>query len=334
MSASTLVTRMPSEPSPFRDVSRPADAARDANGLHLPRLSRRALVAGGLGGAVIGGLSACNAWESPPPVPQRNEERAGADDELPPDPSPELADGPPLVTGVFTSARMRGRPTRWAVARPIGVSGRLPVVVVLHALNTDEMSIFSQELQMQVLLQRYVDEGNPPFALAAVDGGRNYWHARRDGTDGAAMILDEFLPMLAENAELDVSTDRIGLFGWSMGGYGALRIGSLLGAPQVTSIAVSSPALWADPRNFPPRAFDGIDDYHQNSLFGEQDSFAKIPLLISIGTSDQFYTYTRQWVAGLRPPAAFGTSAGGHTNRYWRSVLPDQVEFLGRNLAR
>ena len=96
---------------------------------------------------------------------------------------------------------------------------------------------------------------------------------------------------------------------------------------------MSSPALWADPRNFPPRAFDSQADYDANSLFGQQQKFAKIPLLINIGSSDQFYTYTRQWAAGLRPPAAFGTAAGGHTNRYWRSVLPEQVEFLGRNLA-
>ena len=106
-----------------------------------------------------------------------------------------------------------------------------------------------------------------------------------------------------------------------------------MGAPRVAAVAVSSPALWADPRNFPPRAFDGLEDYQANSLFGAQPSFAKIPVLINIGSSDQFYTYTRQWATGLRPPAAFGTAAGGHTNRYWRSVLPEQVEFLGRNLA-
>ena len=107
----------------------------------------------------------------------------------------------------------------------------------------------------------------------------------------------------------------------------------MLGAPRVAAVAVSSPAMWADPRNFPPRAFDGLADYQANSLFGAQPSFAKIPLLINIGSSDQFYTYTRQWAAGLHPPAAFGTAAGGHTNRYWRSVLPEQIEFLGRNLA-
>ena len=37
------------------------------------------------------------------------------------------------------------------------------------------------------------------------------------------MVLHEFLPLLDAARGLDV-TDRIGLLGWSMGGYGALRL--------------------------------------------------------------------------------------------------------------
>ncbi|WP_040511461.1 alpha/beta hydrolase [Gordonia soli] len=298
------------------------------------RVTRRTLLTAGLGIAALSGLAACSGDEPTEVEPRKMEARA-ADDELPSETTPpRIESDAPLITGSFRSAKMAGRETRWAVARPAGVSGQLPVVVVLHALNTNEKSIFGSKLEMQTVVQQYVDAGNPPFALAAADVARNYYHARADGTDGAAMILDEFLPMLAANRELELSTERIGLFGWSMGGYGALRLGAMLGAPRVAAIAVSSPALWADPRNFPPRAFDSLADYQANSLFGQQNAFARIPLLIEIGSSDQFFTYTRQWAAGLHPPAAFGTSAGGHTNRYWRSVLPDQVAFLGRNLAR
>ncbi|ACY20145.1 putative esterase [Gordonia bronchialis DSM 43247] len=298
------------------------------------RVRRRSVLAAGFGTAALG-LAACTRDERSTDVEPRKLEAQAADDELPAETTPpQIASGPPLVTGSFVSAKMRGRPTRWAVVRPDGVTGRMPVVVVLHALNTNEKSIFSSKLEIQTVLQRYVDAGNAPFAIAAADAGRNYYHPRADGTDAAAMVLDEFIPMLAHNRDLDVSTDRIGLFGWSMGGYGALRLASLLGAPRVAAVAVSSPALWADPRNFPPRAFDNLADYQAHSLFGAQNAFAKIPLMISIGSSDQFFTYTRQWAAGLHPPAAFGTAAGGHTNRYWRSALPDQVEFLGRNLAR
>ncbi|MBM7367949.1 alpha/beta hydrolase-fold protein [Gordonia hydrophobica] len=309
----------------------PAATAADPSASSRRPLSRRSLLGGVAGLAALGGIAACTTSETFDPQVAAD---IGGDDQLPLDPAPEIPDDPPVVTGSFVSQRMAGRPTRWAASRPNGVTGELPVVIVAHALNTNERSIFGTALNIQGVVQQYVDAGNPPFAVASVDVGRNYFHARSDGADGAAMILDEFIPMLENSIDLNLRTDRIGLYGWSMGGYGALRIGALLGSPRVAAIAASSPALWGDPNNFPPRAFDSYADYQANSLFGQQHAFSKIPVLLSIGMADQFYTYTRQWAADLHPPAAFSTTPGGHTNRFWRSVLPEQIEFLGRNLAR
>ncbi|GED96775.1 alpha/beta hydrolase [Gordonia crocea] len=300
-------------------------------------LSRRTALVGGVSIAALAGLAACSSSERTKPAAAEHnlDDQSQADDVLPTETQDSRpVPGPPLITGSFASAKMLGRHTRWAVARPNGVTGKLPVVVVLHALNTNERTIFNRKLQMQNVLQAYVEDGNPPFALAAVDGSTNYWHRRANGADAGAMVLDEFLPMLAGNPQLNLSTERIGLYGWSMGGYGALRLASLVGAPRVAAVSVSSPALWADPHVYPPRAFDSFEDYQASSLYGQQKAFAKIPTMITIGTSDQFFTYTRQWAAELHPPAAFSATAGGHTNRYWRSMLPDHVQFLGRNLAR
>ncbi|QKT06223.1 alpha/beta hydrolase [Gordonia sp. X0973] len=313
----------------------PSDSTAAEHGSGL--LSRRSALIAGLGAAALAGITACSPSEATKPTVNEEEEneQAQADDVLPTEKQDNRpVPGPPLITGTFISNKMLGRPTKWAVARPSGVTGKLPVVVVTHALNTNERTIFGRKLQMQNVLQAYVDEGNPPFALAAVDGSTNYWHKRSNGADAGAMVLDEFLPMLADDPKLDLSTERIGFYGWSMGGYGALRLASLVGAPRVAAVSVSSPALWANPQMFPPRAFDSFEDYQANSLFGQQKAFAKIPVLITIGSSDQFFTYTRQWAADLHPPAAFGSAPGGHTNRYWHSVLPDHVMFLGRNLAR
>ncbi|MGZ8178497.1 alpha/beta hydrolase [Williamsia sp. SKLECPSW1] len=295
-------------------------------------VDRRTVLGAGAGMGALLALGACGADESGP----RRRAQTRSQDEVSPESTPPTSPAPgdpALITGSFRSAKMLGRETRWIVARPPGVVGTLPVVVVLHALNTDEKTAFISSLQMHRYLAQSVAAGTEPFALAAPDSGRNYYHPRRDGADAAAMVIDEFLPMLAADTSLGLSTERIGLFGWSMGGYGALRLGALMGPDRVAAIAASSPALWGDPRTFPPRAFDGPEDYRANSLFGRQDAFTRIPLLIDIGASDQFYLYTRQWMAGLHPPAAFTTSPGGHNNRFWRSVLPDQLAFLGRNLA-
>src|SRR5947199_301181 len=71
---------------------------------------------------------------------------------------------------------------------------------------------------LQHFLSAAVKRGTPPFALAAVDGGRDtYWHRRADGDDPQAMLLEEFLPMLTKQG---LRTDSFGVTGWSMGGYG------------------------------------------------------------------------------------------------------------------
>ncbi|MFM9379283.1 alpha/beta hydrolase [Gordonia sp. VNK21] len=322
----------PAQSSPAQSSPAQSSPAQSSPAQSRSALTRRRLLAGAAGAAAAAGLVACGAQD--PLGDPRQAAEVGGDDRLPPETAPpEIPDQPPVITGSFVSPAMAGRETSWAVARPNGVTGELPVVIVAHALNTSDKTIFGKSLNIQGFLQEYVDAGNAPFAIAAADVGRNYFHPRTDGADGAAMLLNEFIPMLDADPQLNLRTDRFGLYGWSMGGYGALRIGALVGAPRVAAIAVSSPALWADPNNFPPRAFDSMADYQANSLFGQQDRFSKIPLMISIGSADQFYTYTRQWASALHPPAAFGTSPGGHTNRFWRSVLPEQIEFLGRNLA-
>ena len=142
-----------------------------------------------------------------------------------------------------------GWTTRWAVARPNGVTGKLPVVVVLHALNTNERTIFSRKLQMQNVLQKYVDDGNrrspsPPSTVPSTTGT-----AASDGADSGAMVLDEFLPMLASNTELNLSTERIG---FTAGRWAATApcVCVPSSAPPRAAVSVSSPALWADPHAY------------------------------------------------------------------------------------
>ncbi|WP_091344468.1 hypothetical protein [Micromonospora rhizosphaerae] len=59
-------------------------------------------------------------------------------------------------------------------------------------------------------------DGVAPFALAAPDGGNGYWHPHADD-DPLGMLVDEFLPLLAERG---LRTDRIAVAGWSMAGTG------------------------------------------------------------------------------------------------------------------
>ena len=83
------------------------------------------------------------------------------------------------------------------------------------------------------------------------------------------MITDELLPMLAARG---LDTDPIGLWGWSLGGFGALLLASNLGPSHVAAVAASSPALWATFSATQPGTFDDEADFEAHDLFARTGS--------------------------------------------------------------
>ena len=128
-------------------------------------------------------------------------------------------------------------------------------------------------------------------------------------------------------------TERIGLSGWSMGGYGALLLAERLGRTGCAAVAVDSPALWLRAGDTAPGAVDGAADYHRNDVFAGRPRLAGMPVRVAIGTSDPFYVATKAFVAGLQPRPATDFSIGGHTLAFWRHSAPAQLRFLGQHLT-
>ncbi|WP_310963800.1 alpha/beta hydrolase [Nocardioides terrisoli] len=240
--------------------------------------------------------------------------------------------GAHTVSGSFHSALMAGAMTGWTVAYPPGhgPGDRLPVVVSLHGRGGSHTTAFT-ELGLAGVLDRVVTAGTPPFAVASVDGGdHGYWHRRADGTDAGAMVAEEFLPLLRRHG---LDTGRLGLHGWSMGGYGALLIaGRRLLHPG--AVAVSSPALFTSAGATAPGAFDGPADFDRNDVFAHPGWLRGLPLRVDCGTSDPFYAATHDFVARVRPRPAGGFPAGAHDASFWRRMAPAQLRFLGRRLTR
>lgn len=201
------------------------------------RLTRRALL-----GAAAGSAAAAAAATA---VVADRRGASGGSGSLFTDCGPD-GSAPNVATGVLASGKFRsvaraGRTVGWTVAYPPGRAGTgLPVCLVLHGRGADHAAAF-QQLQMHKYLADAVRRGVPPFALASIDGGAAYWHPRVNGDDPQAMLLQEFLPLLARRGLL---TNRFGLIGWSMGGYGALLLAERLGAIRVAGVAAASPALW------------------------------------------------------------------------------------------
>lgn len=225
-----------------------------------------------------------------------------------------------LVEGAFYSRRVQ-RSVGYAIAYPSGhgQGDRLPVVVVLHARGGDHRSAISQ-----LHLDRVLPTG---VALATVDGGsHSYWHRRADGSDSGAMVVDELLPKLST---LGLDTGRVGLFGWSMGGYGALLLAARH-PHRFRAVATSSAALFGSAGATAPGAFDGPADFYRNDVGAHPAWLRGIPLRLACGDADPFAATNH--VLARRTGARTDFGPGAHDAAYWRRTAPGQLRFLARHL--
>jgi hypothetical protein len=201
-------------------------------------------------------------------------------------------------------------------------------MVSLHRLGGDHTTAIT-ELGMDRFLPAAVQAGVPPFAIATVDGGTTYWHPRPDGEDAGGMVLDEFLPRL-DDLGLDIA--RSAFQGWSMGGYGALRLASLVGAQTVRAVAALSPALWTDPDDASTDGFADAREYERYSVMGHQADLDGIAVRVDCGREDPFYPADRAYVDGFDRPVTSTFEDGAHDAAYWTRMVPAQLEFVGREL--
>lgn len=244
--------------------------------------------------------------------------------------TPPLETSARLVRGSFDS-RARKTSVGWAIAYPSShqPGDRLPVLVGLHGRFSTHTNLFG----MRIGLDRYLAaDPNLRFAIAAADGGDTYWHPRRSGEDAGAMITDEFLPLLADRG---LSTERIGLYGFSMGGYGALRLAGLLGPDRVSAVVAISAALFASAADTAPGAFDDAEDFATHDVMGRQAQLDGIPVRVDCGNGDPFKPAVKDYRDGFsadRRPAG-GFEAGGHNDDYWRRMAPAELAFVGEHLT-
>lgn len=284
--------------------------------------TRRAVLLGGAAATTVG-LAAGALGVEHDVLPGRTAayERLGlnGEDGAVPDIEPGRVD-----VGSFRSAA-RGTEVGYRVLFPPGDEDPyLPVVVALHWLGADAETLTGDELGLDRFLAQHCAGGGAPFVIAAADGGRGYWHPH-EGDDAGAMVLDELVPLLAERGLR--FTGRIGFLGWSMGGYGALRLAGLRGSRTVSAVVACSPALWTDADEASADGFADAEEYREHTVVGRQQDLDGIPVRLQIGRGDPFHRSVTEYADALGQ--GLTTDRGGHTPGYWRRVLPAQLAWLG-----
>ncbi|GAA1148655.1 alpha/beta hydrolase [Ornithinicoccus hortensis] len=253
-------------------------------------VSRRTVLRGGLltlaGAAGVSSLSGCGTPES----------------------------GLPVQEGRLDTDHWPGQTPRWRLAVPEQATA---TVIALHGYGGDSDFFFDPPLAAQVAEQHGI-------AVAAVDGGDTYWHARADGTDTGAMVLEDLLPALEEAG---APVDRVGLTGFSMGGYGALLLATQLPPARVLGVAAVSAAIFFSIGES-TGSFDDEADFAEHDLFRRVDALRQVPVWLACGASDSF-AETNQALADELPDAVAVLDAGEHDRVYFEGHWPEGMAFLG-----
>jgi enterochelin esterase-like enzyme len=195
--------------------------------------------------------------------------------------------------------------------------------VALHGRDGDADMAFDLGLGDEVERTR--------LAVMSVDGGNGYWHARDDGTDSGAMVREDLLPLALRLAGLPGDAPVV-LFGWSMGGYGALRIACDLGPERVRGVVAVSAALWRRAGETPQGAYDDREDFERNSIFVCTQQLRGIPVRLDCGTSDPFVAANRALATQL-PDVTESFTEGGHDDDYWRAQAPAEMAWAAGRFA-
>jgi len=268
-------------------------------------VTRRRFLLGGAGAAGLAALGGTGYAL----LPRGVKVRLGLVSE--PDPFiPDAAEGVVRLETVRSVARGREVNLFTAVPEGHGDGAGLPVVVVLHGASATAADF--QPFGLGRFLTAAVDLGAEPFVLAGADGGVLRWEPAT-GDDPQRMVVAEMPVWLRERG---FDADRRALWGWSMGGYGALRIAEV-NPGWAAAVAAFSPAV-------------AVGD----AVFEGADALATVPLGIWCGTDDRLFDDVEALVATLpQTPEIESYAPGGHTRAYWNDQTLEAFTFLADHLT-
>lgn len=270
------------------------------------RVSRRTLLLGGVGAAVLTGTGVVTDVLPGGPAVRRMLGWTGPDGEIP--------DVPP-VTATTDRVRSAARGTDVDLVVMGATPGR-PVCLALHGRGGNARSFL--DMGVPRFLTALRRDGVPSFGVVAVDGASTYWI-----DDTLRMLRDELPGWLAER-DLTAPAAAVGI---SMGAFGALRYAR---ETDLRAVGVMGPAL-----------FQRWADAEQRDVFRDEAHWLaneplrrppRVPLGVWCGTEDPFVDAAREFVDKADPEVA-EIGPGAHDGGYFLRVLPEALRFVGTKLS-
>lgn len=270
-------------------------------------ISRRTLLRAG-GGAVLALLGAGALATGAGPIPDDIKRRF--EDDGPDGVIPEAAPGDERVE--VRGSEARGRDVDFYTAVPAGHGDGLglPVCVILHGASATAADF--DDFGFGRFLSDAVARGAPPFVLAGATGGVLRWEP--SGADDPQRMAAEEVPAWCAERGFDIT--RLALWGWSMGGYGALRLAEAHPG-LVRAVAAFSPALSRGDR-----------------VFRDAGKLGSVRVGLWCGRQDGLYGTIVDFEDALPEGKAAGDyQRGRHRRGYWNRVTPAAFDFIAAALA-
>ena len=235
------------------------------------------MLAGGAGALAVLGVGGAAAATGALPVPHRL--RAAFADLGPDGVIPSAPVGPVRLEHVRSAARGRTVGLWTAVPAGHGDGAGLPVCLILHGgtATTADFTTFG----FAQFLTDAVRRSGTSFVFAGADGGLSRWEGDGAGDDPMAMLTQE-MPGWCRDRGFDSS--RLAAYGWSMGGYGVLRLAER-NPGLLRAVAALSPAL-------------GSDD--SDAAVRDENKLTGTPVGIWCGESDALFPAVRRLARTVR----------------------------------
>lgn len=247
-----------------------------------------------------------------------------------------------------------GDSVKYAIYLPTGYETderNYPVFYLLHGLSDDYRS-WSQQGDIQRITDRAIANGTACDMIIVMPDGKDHWYV--NSYDGKVryeeMFFKELIPSIDSAYRTRTEREFRAVGGLSMGGQGALLYA--VKHPGIfRTCAVLSSALYTDedvkligafPQLF-ERIFGKEDDHwKRNNVINLMADMADkqknaVKFWIDCGDDDFLYRGNAALHTMMRDkniPHQFRVRDGGHSWSYWRSGMPEILQYISASFLR
>lgn len=274
-----------------------------------------------------------------------------------------MAPQPHLLEGVTMNSSLLNRGVRYSIYLPpdyYTTNRRYPVVYLLHGYTDDETG-WTQFGEADRIIDAGIKAGTiPPMIVVMPDGGVTwYMNDYQNKVRYEDMFVTELIPHIDSAYRTRPKRDYRAVSGLSMGGHGSLLLAmhhpDLFGSCAALSAAVFTEETM---KNTPDDRYNTIfaplfsgpvkgeerltAHFKRNSPLtlaasAPEGDLKKVRWYLDCGDDDFLSAANAQLhmtLLGRNIPHEYRVRDGAHTWTYWRTGLPDALQFIGTAFHR